>query len=46
MKPEKTNENPEEQPPILGSWANLYTFVIVLHAIVIALFYYFTKVYS
>lgn len=46
MKKEKTKDNPDDQPPILGSWANLYAFVIILHAIVIAAFYFFTKVYS
>ena len=32
----------EEKPPILGTWNRLYAFVLVLHAILIVLFYLFT----
>ncbi|HMQ62300.1 MAG TPA: hypothetical protein PKE06_16610 [Flavilitoribacter sp.] len=46
MEPEKTNVDPDDKPPILGAWTNLYAFVLILHAIVITLFYLFTKVYS
>lgn len=43
-----TNEKhpTDESPPILKSWNRLYTLVLVLHAIIIALFYYFTKTHS
>ncbi|MEM1324231.1 MAG: hypothetical protein AAGG75_28490 [Bacteroidota bacterium] len=44
-----TNEkqHPEnDQPPILNSWKQMYTLVLVLHLIIIILFYWFTKAYS
>lgn len=34
------------KPPIFKSWGHFYTFVIVLHAVIIALFYWFTQAYS
>jgi hypothetical protein len=36
----KENQPPasNEAPPVLGSWRNLYTFVIVLHVLLIVLF--------
>lgn len=36
----------DEQPPILGSWQALYTLVIVLHFVLIGLFYWFTHTYA
>lgn len=42
--PEKTTK--ETPPPIMGSWKRLYWFVLILHTIIILLFYIFTKVYS
>ena len=39
-------EDLDEQPPILGSWNNLYVLVLVAHAIIIVLFYLFTRAYS
>ncbi|NRA48821.1 MAG: hypothetical protein HRU12_06785 [Phaeodactylibacter sp.] len=33
-------------PPVFKSWRQLYLFVLVLHAIIITLFYWFTKAYS
>lgn len=35
----------DEAPPFLGSWPNVYRFVIVYLAAVIALFYTFTAAY-
>lgn len=41
------SENPDEdRPPILGAWWRIYAFVLVLHALIIALFYFFTHAYS
>jgi len=37
---------PEEEPPILGSWRSMYTVVIVLHVLLIILFYLFSKAYA
>ena len=36
----------DDTPPFLGSWKNLYTLVIVLHAFIIFLFYLFTHAYA
>lgn len=36
----------DDKPPILGSWNRLYAFVLILHALIILLFYIFTRVYS
>jgi hypothetical protein len=36
----------EPPPPILGSWRNMYIFVLVLHAVIIFLFYLFTHAYA
>lgn len=38
--------NDEGSPPILGTWNRLYLFVLVFHALLIFLFYLFTKAYS
>lgn len=40
----KVMEN--EKPPILGSWNRLYAFVLILHTILIILFYLFTIKYQ
>lgn len=37
---------PEPPPPVFKTWNQLYAFVIILHAFIIALFYIFTKMYS
>ena len=44
-KPEQT-ELDEERPPILKSWNQMYALVLILHAIIITLFYLFTQAYS
>ena len=36
-------EMPDEPPPILGNWTNVYLFVLTYLAAVITLFYLFTK---
>ncbi|MCO6477608.1 MAG: hypothetical protein J5I94_13340 [Phaeodactylibacter sp.] len=41
------NEPHDESPPALfRSWSQMYAFVLILHAIIITLFYIFTKTYS
>lgn len=41
------DEHNDEAPPALfRSWSQMYAFVLILHAIIIALFYIFTHAYS
>jgi len=35
---------PDEPPPFLGKWRNVYIFVLAYEAAVITLFYIFTRV--
>ena len=37
---------PDEAPPILKSWRNVYIVVLIYLAIVISLFYVFTRHYA
>ena len=36
----------DEAPPIFKTWNQMYAFVLVLHAILITSFYFFTQAYS
>lgn len=36
----------EDGPPIFRNWNQLYAFVLILHAILLTLFYLLTKAYS
>jgi len=36
----------DERPPIMGTWNRLYLLVLVIHALLIFLFYLFTHYYS
>jgi len=38
--------NEEGKPPVFGSWQQMYLFVLVLHALIIFLFWLFTRTYS
>lgn len=40
------NANTDEQPPILSSWNQIYAIVLILHAIILVLFYLFTHAYA
>ncbi|MFK7979016.1 MAG: hypothetical protein AB8G86_03460 [Saprospiraceae bacterium] len=42
-KPKKYKEDP---PPIFKSWNQMYAFVLVLHIIIVTLFYLMTEAYS
>ena len=42
----KDKEIKEEKPPILSSWKRLYTLVLLNLAVLIVLFYIFTKVFD
>ena len=44
-QPTKTEEE-EDKPPILKSWNQLYALVLILHALIITIFYLFTQAYS
>ncbi len=35
-----------EAAPILGSWRNIYAFVLLLHALLILFFYLFSRAYA
>ncbi len=39
-------QNDETPPALFKSWSQMYAFVLILHAIIIILFYIFTKTYS
>jgi hypothetical protein len=36
----------DDRPPILGTWRNLYAFVLLALAAEVALFYLFTRTFS
>ncbi len=36
----------DERPPVFRTWNQVYAFVLILHAVIIALFYLFTRAYS
>jgi len=36
----------EQPPPIFRSWQQFYAFVLIMHVLVITLFYLFTKLYE
>ena len=38
--------NASDPAPILGSWRNLYAFVLASHALIIILFYLFSRAYA
>ncbi len=42
----ETNSKDDAPPPVFKSWNQLYFFVLLLHAIIIALFYLFTRAFS
>lgn len=39
-------QDTDDTPPILGSWQALYTLVILVHFVLIGLFYWFTCSYD
>ena len=36
----------DDPPPVLGTWTNVYKFVVVFLAVLIAIFYAFTKAFA
>lgn len=39
-------EEQDDQPPILGSWRNVYIFVLALHLFIIYLFFRFGEAFA
>jgi hypothetical protein len=37
---------PDEPPPFLGTWRNVYIAVVIYLAVIIALFYAFTRAFA
>ncbi|HEV2198698.1 MAG TPA: hypothetical protein VGR73_02675 [Bryobacteraceae bacterium] len=46
MSDPKVPEPRDEKPPILGAWPRVYTFVLIYLAVVIFLFWLFTRHYA
>jgi len=48
MKNQHTQQpiDQKDAPPIMGTWQRLYILILVLHAIILSLFFLFTKTYS
>ncbi|WP_170110268.1 hypothetical protein [Flavilitoribacter nigricans] len=40
------NADADERPPILSSWKQIYAIVLILHALIILMFYLFTHAYA
>jgi hypothetical protein len=38
-----SHDIPDEKPPVLGEWRNVYVFVLIYLACVISIFYWFTR---
>lgn len=43
---ETDHQKLDEKPPVFATWNQMYAFVLILHAVIILLFYLFTKAYS
>jgi hypothetical protein len=46
MTPQNQVDPNDESPPILGSWSRIYGIVLMLHIILIVLFYFFSQAYA
>lgn len=46
IKNEHIDSNEGDQPPFFDSWPKLYILVLIVHFILIGLFYWFTKFYA
>ncbi len=42
----QTTASADDSPPILSSWKQLYYLVLIAHAIIIGIFYFFSVYYS
>lgn len=43
---QETGGQEDDRPPVFRTWNQVYAFVLVLHAIIIMLFYLFTQAYA
>ncbi len=46
MSPLFEDSTLEDKPPIFKTWNQMYAFVLIMHVIVICLFYWLTKAFS
>ena len=46
MPPTTSTTPTDEAPPILGSWPNLYAFVLIVHVVLITVFYLASLTYA
>ena len=46
MSPIQESPADDDKPPVLGSWRNIYAFVLALHVVLILLFYVFSQAYT
>jgi hypothetical protein len=46
LMPEDRAQMPDEPPPFLGTWPRVYAAVLVYLALLIVLFYVFTRMFS
>jgi hypothetical protein len=46
MTPQNQADPNDESPPIFGSWSRIYGFVLVLHLVLIVLYYIFSQAYA
>ena len=44
--PADRSQIPDDPPPILGSWRNVYTAILLYLAFIIVSFYVFTRIFS
>lgn len=42
----RSESHSDDKPPILGSWRNLYTAVLLALAVEVVLFYIFTRAFA
>ncbi len=42
----KDEELEADDPPVLGSWRNIYIVVLVLHLLLLVAFYLFSRAYT
>ena len=46
MSPNHPPGPTDDAPPVMGSWRNVYLFVLVLHVALIVFFYLFSQAYA
>ncbi len=46
MPDTKSNQTDAERPPVFRTWNQLYAFTLIMHLLIVALFYLFKIAYS